>query len=141
VFFHDGTSGVVYLGDGCWYSGSVAEEAAAANWGIWLPQYGFGYAGSVAQLQDHVRAMLQGKEVVVTAFAATPTASDQLFSLLIEPRRVALPMWQIRAGPEITRLPGGTPKRFGEGYARELDEEAKKLVVARGGGRAADVQT
>jgi HEAT repeat protein len=141
AFFHDGTSGVVYLGDGCWYAGGVSGEGAAANWGLWLPQYGFGYAGSVAQLQDHVRAMVQGKEVVVTAFAATPTASDQLFSLLMEPRRVALPMWQIRAGPEITRLPGCTPRRFGEGYACELDEEGRKLVVARGSGRAADVET
>lgn len=101
VFFHDGSSGVVYLGDGCWYTGAVASEDATANWGIWLPQYGYGFAGSVEQLERLVPDMLQGKEVIVPSLAATLAAGDQLYSMLLEPRRLSLPMWQIRAGTKI----------------------------------------
>src|SRR5262249_20845667 len=89
----------------------------------------------------HVRAMLQGKEVAVPAFAGTPATYDHLFSVLTEPRRVSLPLWRIRAGPETFSLPGAAGRRFAEGFGTSLDEEARKLVVAKGSGRVGDIDT
>jgi HEAT repeat protein len=142
VFFHNGEFGVVYLGKGMWYSAGVPKPAdAAGNWGIWLPQYGFGYAGGVEPLERAVRTMLQGKEVVVPAFAGSPVVGDLVFSLLAEPRRLPMALWQIRAGQNVFRIPAGTPKRFAEGYALHIDDEARKLIIGKGSSRAAELDT
>jgi hypothetical protein len=95
IFFHNGGASETCIGD-YWY------QAYAGNpwWNMSHaePFMCWAYSGAVDKLEEALKAMLAGKEVVVPCAQFDPAKVQQVKNLLHEKKA---PLWQMRAGLKI----------------------------------------
>jgi HEAT repeat protein len=107
VCFLFGSKAVSCVGNAWYYHWELGESEQPPVWsaGDWVTGFTAVYVGSIEDLQQHVTAILAGKEVVVTAEVPTDTDSTSRLpnAAWRDWRRGQKGrVWRIKAGPKIT---------------------------------------
>jgi hypothetical protein len=121
---------LVYV-SGYWLQASPIREGEIPFYKLieWHAWFGYGFAGTSAELTKACRDILDGNEVVVPVLASTPLVRDMTLTHW-RGRFSELPLAQLKAGLKINRIPYHLLRNRWEQDAPEW-----KLLVGRGSGR------
>jgi HEAT repeat protein len=104
IFFHTEKAGLMCIGN-VWYE-CAAGEAPWWTMTRGLPEMSYSYVGPVSKLRRHIAAILDGKEVLVTALDPSEVVAYRYVATKDLPRARPNNIWRIKASLAI----GGWPK-------------------------------
>jgi HEAT repeat protein len=124
IFFHNGAVGQTCIGH-FWYECAAAKEAPWWTMTRGKLEQSYAYLGSAAKLRQHVVAILEGKEVLVTALNHHEVVGYRYVARKDLPHGLQYPVWRIKASLKI----GGWPSKGldGAGDAQDVPPLVKAL--------------
>jgi HEAT repeat protein len=106
IFFQNGAVAETCIGC-CWYTCAAGQEAPWWTMTRIKFEQSYAYLGSPRKLHQHVTAILNRQEVVVTALDHNELPAYRYVALRDRPRGSQFPLWRIKAGLAL----GSWPKR------------------------------
>jgi HEAT repeat protein len=124
LFFHNGTAGVTCIGH-YWYECAAMKEAPWWTMTRGMSEMAYAYLGPTTKLRRHLAAILEGKEVRVTALNHDEVVAYSFVARKELPRGWQYPVWRTRASLAISGWPAeGLP---GAGDAKDVPPLVESL--------------